>query len=195
MEEPPVSELMNQMSAALRSRHYSRRTQQAYRLWVRRIIRFHGIRHPVDMAAPEINAFVTHLAVDERVSASTQTQALSALLFLCRRVIGREVGELAGLVRDGKGGKDRVAPPEALARKYPDAPSDRRRRRVVPRRRRHRQAREPPQPAPFLRDPPPRGGLQRPPHPGAARSQARQHAHNLHPRAEPRRPRRAQPHR
>jgi site-specific recombinase XerD len=84
-----MSELMTQMSAALRSRHYSRRTEQAYCLWVRRFIRFHGIRHPADMAEPEINAFLTHLAVEGQVSASTQTQALSALLFLYRRVIGR----------------------------------------------------------------------------------------------------------
>ena len=94
-----MSELMTQMSAALRSRHYSRRTEQAYCLWVRRFIRFHGIRHPADMAEPEINAFLTHLAVEGQVSASTQTQALSALLFLYRRVIGREVGELTDLVR------------------------------------------------------------------------------------------------
>ena len=94
-----MSELMSQMSAALRARHYSRRTEQAYCLWVRRFIRFHGIRHPADMAEPEINAFLTHLAIDRRASASTQTQALSALLFLYRHVLGREVGELTDLVR------------------------------------------------------------------------------------------------
>jgi len=94
-----VSELMSQLRAALRSRHYSRRTEQAYSLWVRRFIRFHGVRHPADMAEPEINAFLTHLATVEHVSASTQTQALSALLSLYRHVIGREVGELTGLVR------------------------------------------------------------------------------------------------
>jgi len=99
VEEPPVSEPLSQMSAALRSRHYSRRTAQAYCLWVRRFIRFHGVRHPADMAAPEINAFLTHLAVDANVSASTRRQALCAILFLYRHVIGREVGEVAGLVR------------------------------------------------------------------------------------------------
>jgi len=97
-----MSELMSQMHSALRSRHYSRRTEQAYCLWVRRFIRFHGIRHPADMAEPEINAFLTHLAVAEQVSASTQTQALSALLFLYRHVIGREVRELTDLVRARK---------------------------------------------------------------------------------------------
>jgi integron integrase len=99
VEDPPVTELKSQLRAALRSRHYSRRTEQAYSLWVRRFIRFHGVRHPAEMAEPEINAFLTHLATVEHVSASTQTQALSALLFLYRHVIGREVGELTGLVR------------------------------------------------------------------------------------------------
>ncbi len=90
---------MTEMRAALRARHYGRRTEQAYCLWVRRFIRFHGIRHPADTAEPEINAFLTHLAVSEQVSASTRTQALCALLFLCRRVIGREVEDLNDLVR------------------------------------------------------------------------------------------------
>ncbi len=94
-----MSELMSQMSAALRARHYSHRTEQAYCLWVRRFIRFHGVRHPADMAEPEINAFLTHLAVNEQVSASTQNQALSAVLFLYRNVLGRQVGELGGVIR------------------------------------------------------------------------------------------------
>jgi len=87
------------MQAALRARHYSRRTEQAYCQWVRRYIRYHGLRHPTELAEPEINAFATHLAVEEHVSASTQTQALSAILFLYRRVLHREVGELSELVR------------------------------------------------------------------------------------------------
>jgi integron integrase len=97
-----VSELIDQLQRALRARHYSRRTEQAYCCWVRRYIRFHRLRHPVHMAEPEINAFVTHLAVVEHVSASTQTQALSAILFLYRRVLHREVGELQELVRAHK---------------------------------------------------------------------------------------------
>ncbi|HZL64793.1 MAG TPA: site-specific integrase [Thermoleophilia bacterium] len=97
-----MSALITEMQAALRARHYSRRTEQAYCRWVRRYICFHGLWHPADMAEPEINAFVTHLAVEEKVSASTQTQALSALLFLYRHVLHREVGELAGLVRARK---------------------------------------------------------------------------------------------
>lgn len=94
--------LMDLMHLALRSRHYSPRTEQAYGRWVKRFIYFHEKRHPAQMAEPEINAYLTHLAVHEHVSASTQTQALSALLFLYRHVIGREVGDLGDLVRARK---------------------------------------------------------------------------------------------
>ena len=89
-----MSELLTQMRAGLAARHYSRRTEEAYCHWVRRYVRFHRLRHPAELGDPEINAFLTHLAVDQRVSASTQTQALSALLFLYRHVLGREVGDL-----------------------------------------------------------------------------------------------------
>src|SRR5450756_1647100 len=91
--------LMDRLREALRSRHYSRRTEQAYCHWVKRFIFFHGVRHPAEMAEPEINAFLTHLAVDEQVSASTQNQVLSALLFLYRHVLGRKIGELGDVIR------------------------------------------------------------------------------------------------
>jgi len=91
--------LLDQMSDALRARHYSPRTERAYLAWVRRFIYFHHVRHPAEMGETEINAFLTHLAVADRVSASTQTQALAALLFLYRHVLAREVGDLDGLVR------------------------------------------------------------------------------------------------
>jgi len=97
-----VSELMDQLQQALRSRHYSRRTEQAYSLWVRRFIRFHHVRHPAEMGETEINAFLTHLAVEQHVSASTQTQALSALLFLYRHVLDRAVGDLGAVIRARK---------------------------------------------------------------------------------------------
>ncbi len=93
---------MDQLRKAIRSRHYSRRTEQAYCLWVRRFVYFHHLRHPQEMGAPEINAFLTHLAVEGKVSASTQTQALSALLFLYRHVLGREIGELGDVIRARK---------------------------------------------------------------------------------------------
>jgi integron integrase len=94
-----VSALIDELRDALRARHYSRRTEQAYCLWVRRFIRFSGRRHPRELGEAEVNAFLTHLATVEHVSASTQTQALSAILFLYRHVLGRDLGALDGLVR------------------------------------------------------------------------------------------------
>jgi integron integrase len=93
---------LDRLREALRSRHYSRRTEQTYCHWVKRFIFFHNMRHPAEMAEPEINAFLTHLAVKEKISASTQNQALSALLFLYRHVLGREVGDLGEVIRARK---------------------------------------------------------------------------------------------
>ncbi|MDY0088193.1 MAG: integron integrase [Coriobacteriia bacterium] len=93
---------MDDLREALRSRHYSRRTEQAYCLWVRRYLRFHDMRHPAEMGECEINEFLTHLAVEQHVSSSTQTQALSGLLFLYRHVLGREVDDLGGIIRARK---------------------------------------------------------------------------------------------
>ena len=94
-----MSELLTQMRSALRSRHYSVRTEKAYCLWAKRYIRYHGLRHPAELGEPEINAFLTHLAVERQVSASTQNQALAALLFLYRHVLGRPPGDLGEVVR------------------------------------------------------------------------------------------------
>ncbi len=94
--------LLDRLREALRSRHYRRRTEQSYCQWVKRFIFFHHVRHPAEMAEPEINAFLTHLAIKENVSASTQNQALSALLFLYRHVLGREVGNLGDVIRARK---------------------------------------------------------------------------------------------
>ena len=96
---PQQPRLMDRLRDALRSRHYSRSTEQSYCHWVKRFIFFHNVLHPADMAEPEINAFLTHLAVKEKVSASTQNQALSALLFLYRHVLGRAVGDLGQVIR------------------------------------------------------------------------------------------------
>ena len=84
---------------ALRARHMSPRTEEAYIGWIKRYILFHDVRHPATMGEREINAFLTHLALRERVSASTQNQALSALLFLYRHVLGRELGDLGEIIR------------------------------------------------------------------------------------------------
>jgi integron integrase len=86
----------------LRSRHSSRCTEQTYCHWVKRYIFFHKVRHPIEMAEPEINAFLTYLAVQEKVSASTQNQALSALLFLYRHVLKRDIGDLGEVIRARK---------------------------------------------------------------------------------------------
>ena len=72
--------LLTQLSQAIRSRHYSRKTEATYIHWIKRFIFFHHVRHPQEMAEPEINAFLTHLAVKENVSASTQNQALCAII-------------------------------------------------------------------------------------------------------------------
>lgn len=99
---PPAHQqpkLLDRLREALRSRHYSPRTEQCYCHWVKRFIFFHHVRHPADMAEPEINAFLTNLAIKEKVSASTQNQALSALLFLYRYVLGRGVGDLGEVIR------------------------------------------------------------------------------------------------
>jgi len=77
----------------MRLKHYSYRTEQSYVDWIRRFILFHGKRHPREMGAPELEAFLTHLAVHENVAASTQNQALQAILFLYREVLGQEITE------------------------------------------------------------------------------------------------------
>jgi len=91
--------LLDQVRGHLRTLHYSYRTEQQYLFWIRRFILFHGKRHPLEMAAPEVEAFLTHLAVDRQVSASTQNQALAALLFLYQKVLQVELPWLDGIVR------------------------------------------------------------------------------------------------
>jgi integron integrase len=91
--------LLATLRRALRLRQYSPRTEEVYVAWVRRYVRFHGRRHPREMGEGEITAFLTALAVEGRVTAATQNQALAALLFLYREVLGRPAGALSGLVR------------------------------------------------------------------------------------------------
>src|SRR6266576_1020133 len=83
--------LLHQVRAVLRTRHLSMRTEQAYVQWIRRYIFFHHKRHPQEMGEQEIREFISDLAVTAKVSASTQTVALSALLFLCRDVLKKEL--------------------------------------------------------------------------------------------------------
>ncbi|MCI0695943.1 phage integrase N-terminal SAM-like domain-containing protein [candidate division KSB1 bacterium] len=94
-QNPP--KLLDQVRNVLRTKHYSMRTEESYIDWIRRYILFHNKRHPAEMGEKEISEFLTHLAVEEHVAASTQNQALSAILFLYRHVLKREIGRLGEL--------------------------------------------------------------------------------------------------
>jgi integron integrase len=91
--------LMECVRDTIRARHYSYRTEETYYQWIRRYIFFFNKRHPLEMGEGEINTFLSYLATKGEVAASTQNQALAALLFLYRDVLGREVGQLEGVVR------------------------------------------------------------------------------------------------
>lgn len=91
--------LLQQVRLAVRARHYSLRTEQAYVGWIKRYILFHQKKHPSAMGIAEVNQFLSHLAVEGRVSASTQNQALSALLFLYSVVLEQPLPRVEGLVR------------------------------------------------------------------------------------------------
>src|SRR5882672_8842178 len=95
----PRLKLLDQVREVTRFRHYSLRTEQAYAAWIKRFIFFHGKRHPREMGGPEVTAFLTHLAVHDKVSASTQNQALNALVFLYREVLHLTLEGLADRVR------------------------------------------------------------------------------------------------
>lgn len=94
--------LLDQLRDRIRVKHYSIRTEQAYIQWVKRYILFHGKRHPSEMGKTEIEAFLTSLAVERNVSASTQNQALSAILFLYNEVLALELPWLSDLTRAKK---------------------------------------------------------------------------------------------
>ncbi len=95
----PKLRLLDRVRQAIRTRHYSRRTEKTYVAWIRRYIFFHGKRHPAEMGATEVTRFLTSLAVDGNVAASTQNQALSALLFLYREVLAQDLPWLDSVVR------------------------------------------------------------------------------------------------
>ncbi len=96
---PQPLKLLDRLRAACRVRHYSIRTEDAYHDWCKRFILFHGKRHPLEMGTAEINAFLTDLAVNGKVAASTQNQAFCALLYLYKTVLGVEPGRIEGVVR------------------------------------------------------------------------------------------------
>ena|SRR5262249_14640148 len=101
-ETPPAvlrPRLLDRVRAAVRAHHYSRRTEETYVGWIRRYILFHGKRHPSEMGAPELTRYLSSLAIDGNVAASTQNQALSALLLLYREVLDQDVPWLDDVVR------------------------------------------------------------------------------------------------
>ncbi len=129
---PASPRLLDRVRERIRVKHYSIRTEQAYVDWIRRFILFHGKRHPQELGAPEVEAFLTHLAVAGRVAASTQNQAKSALLFLYREVLAVELPWLDGvtqarapkrlpvvLTRDEVGGGAGAAGGDAVADREP----------------------------------------------------------------------------
>jgi integron integrase len=95
----PKPKLLDQVRDAIRTRHYSPRTEETYVQWIKRFIFFHNKRHPAEMAEPEIARFLSNLATESHVSASTQNQALNAVLFLYRQVLRKEIGYVNGVVR------------------------------------------------------------------------------------------------
>jgi integron integrase len=100
METPKdPSPFLRSVREAIRVRHYSIRTEEAYVQWIKRFILFHGKRHPTDMGEREVAAFLTHLATDGEVASATQNQALNALVFLYRNVVERPLGKCTGIVR------------------------------------------------------------------------------------------------
>jgi integrase len=96
---PRKPKLLDRARDILRANYYSRRTEEVYLGWMRRFILFHGKQHPRDLREPAVAEFLSHLTVQQDVSASTQNQALSALLFLYAKVIGRPLGELGVVER------------------------------------------------------------------------------------------------
>jgi len=97
------SPFLESVRAAIRVRNYSYATEQAYLDWIKRFILFHRKRHPAEMSEGEVAAFLSHLAVKRDVSASTQNQALNALVFLYKQVLERPLQEIHGVVRAKKG--------------------------------------------------------------------------------------------
>lgn len=94
--------LLDQVRDAIRVRHYSMRTEEAYVCWIKRFIFYHEKRHPLHMGEQEVSKFLSHLAVEGKVSASTQNQALSALLFLYQEVLKQELNWINNVKRAKK---------------------------------------------------------------------------------------------
>ncbi|RKY53585.1 MAG: integron integrase, partial [Candidatus Neomarinimicrobiota bacterium] len=94
--------LLDQVHLVLSTKHYSLRNEESYVNWIKRFILFHNKRHPKEMGKTEINQFLSHLAVNRNVAASTQNQALCALLFLYKEVLSQDIGDLGDVIRAKK---------------------------------------------------------------------------------------------
>src|SRR5262245_42778502 len=94
---PQIQDLLTRLRNCLRMRHYSIRTEETYVYWIKELLKFHFNRNPEVMQEPDISRFLTHLAVSKKVSASTQNQALSAILFLHRQVLDRNLDWINGI--------------------------------------------------------------------------------------------------
>ncbi len=94
--------LMDQVKSKIRYKRYSLKTEQAYSGWIRRYILYHNKRHPSEMGAIEVESFLTHLAVNRKVSVSTQNLALNSILFLYREVLGQDMPWIDGFERAKK---------------------------------------------------------------------------------------------
>lgn len=102
MENLRKSSFLESVRQAIRVRHYSLRTEQAYLYWIIRYIRFHKLRHPRELREKEVGEFLTWLATTRKVAASTQNQALNALVFVYKMVLEEPLGEVQGVVRAKK---------------------------------------------------------------------------------------------
>jgi len=99
IEEPAKPKLLDQLKEIIRIRHYSIRTEEAYVEWVKRFILFHNKRHPLTMGAQEVKEYLSWLAIRQKVAASTQNQALNAIVFLYKHVLHKDLGDFSNTVR------------------------------------------------------------------------------------------------
>ena len=116
--------LLDQLRHQIRLRHYSYRTEQAYIGWTKRFIRFHSLKHPAEMGGPEVESYLSYLASERNVAAATQSQALSAVMFLYKTVLKTDLPWLQNVVRATRqhcgrtrGTRGRTPPPA-----HPSAP-------------------------------------------------------------------------
>ena len=155
--DPKPRKLLDQVRDCLRLKQYAHRTEETYILWIRQYILFHNKRHPVEMGRIEVEAFLTHLAVEKKVAASTQNQALSAILFLYQHIFKIELTDIDAVrARQSRNLPTVLTPQEVY------------------------QTRQLPYLPPLLRHPPPPKRLRHPHHPRTPRPQRSQNHHDLH---------------